>query len=298
LYGLDYRFTTAKGYFSDQLLGKNNTYGYDPVMAYVDLYLGQVANGLNIRIGRYISLPDIEAQLAPNNYTYSHSLTYSFDAYTQTGLNATLKLDNHWMLQMGLSAGNDVAPWARDARPTLNGCVSYYWRNGWDDVYTCANSVNDGRYAYNNLQAYYNTWYHKVSKSWHTATEYWYMYERKVPSIFGPVATETNANGAWCAAREDRCFAPERAVVNYVEKEFSKKNYLTIRNEFFDDLRGQRTGYKTSYSEHLAGWGHWIGSTILLRPELRYEHAYDRPAYDNGTKKSQFVVAGDVIFIY
>jgi len=42
-----------------------------------------------VRIGRYISLPDIEAQLAPNNYTYSHSLLYTFDCYTQTGVTAT-----------------------------------------------------------------------------------------------------------------------------------------------------------------------------------------------------------------
>jgi hypothetical protein len=46
-------------------------------MAYIDLYFPQVADGLNVRIGRYISLPDIEAQLAPNNYTYTHSLTYT-----------------------------------------------------------------------------------------------------------------------------------------------------------------------------------------------------------------------------
>lgn len=298
LYGLDYRFTTAKGYLSNQLLGKNNTYGYDPVMAYVDLYWGQVAKGLNIRIGRYISLPDIEAQLAPDNYTYSHSLTYTFDAYTQTGINGTLKINDHWMLQLGLSAGNDIAPWARDARPTFNGCVAYYWRNGSDDIYTCANSVNDGRYAYNNLQAYYTTWYHKISKSWHTATEYWYMYERLVPSIFGPLPTETGANGAWCATGQDRCFAPEHATVNYVEKQISKKNYISIRNEYFNDEKGQRTGYKTRYTEHMVSWGHWVGSTILFRPELRFEHAYDQPAYDNGTKRSQFIAAGDMIFFF
>ena len=33
--------------------------------------------------------PDIEAQLAPNNYMYSHSMTYTFDNYTNTGLQAT-----------------------------------------------------------------------------------------------------------------------------------------------------------------------------------------------------------------
>jgi hypothetical protein len=77
IYGLDYRFTTSKGIFSNQLIGEDNKYGYDPVMAYVDLYFPQVADGLNVRIGRYTSLPDIEAQLAPNNYTYTHSLTYT-----------------------------------------------------------------------------------------------------------------------------------------------------------------------------------------------------------------------------
>ena len=76
LYGLDYRFTTAKGILSQQLLSRNQENGFDVPMAYFDLYVPQVAKGMDIRVGRYISLPDIEAQLAPNNYTYSHSLLY------------------------------------------------------------------------------------------------------------------------------------------------------------------------------------------------------------------------------
>ena len=298
LYGLDYRFTTSKGYFSNQLLGKNNTYGYDPVMAYADLYWGQVLDGLNIRIGRYISLPDIEAQLAPNNYTYSHSLLYSYDAYTQTGINATLKINRNWLFQLGLSAGNDVAPWTDDAKLTVNTCLGYYFRESADNIYACANSINNGRYGYNNLQAYYLTWYHKINSSWHTDTESWYMYERKVPSIFGTLPTETNANGAWCKPGEQACYAPEFAILNYVEKQLSKHDYISIRNEYFNDIKGQRTGVKTQYSEHLLGWGHWIGSTILLRPELRFERAYDRPSYDLGTKKNQFAAAGDIIFFF
>jgi hypothetical protein len=297
LYGLDYRFTTAKGIFSNQLLGANRKYGYDPVMAYIDLYW-PVLFGLNIRVGRYISLPDIEAQLAPNNYTYSHSLLYGIDAYTQSGVNATLKLNNHWMIQAGVSAGNDVAPWARGARPTFNTCLGFTWREGKDNIYLCDNSVNSNRYAYNNLGAYYATFYHKFNTNWHTASESWYMYETDVPSIFGSRPIETNANGAYCSNGDQSCYAPEFAVLNYVERQFGKKDYLTIRNEFVDDIKGQRTGYKTRYSEHMVGWGHWIGSTILLRPELRLDHAYDMRAFDNGTKKSQLVVAGDVVFFY
>ena len=146
LYGLDYRFTTSKGIFSNQLLGKNLENGFDMPMAYFDLYVPQVAQGMDIRIGRYISLPDIEAQLAPNNYTYSHSLLYTFDCYTQTGINTTTKLSNHWLLQVGFSGGCDVAPWDKqDRKPTVNACLGCTWRSGLDNVYVCNNTLNYGR---------------------------------------------------------------------------------------------------------------------------------------------------------
>jgi len=132
LYGFDYRFTTANGYFSQQLLNNpkpdgtiGNKYGYDPVMAYVDLYFPKVGQGMDVRIGRYISLPDIEAQLAPNNYTYTHSLTYTYDCYTQTGINAAIKWNDHWTTQAGLSGGCEASPWSPVAKLTGNFCLGY-----------------------------------------------------------------------------------------------------------------------------------------------------------------------------
>ena len=298
LWGQDYRYTTSKGVFSQQLLARNHEYGYDPVMYYFDLYLPHVAEGMNIRMGRYISLPDIEAQLAPNNYTYSHSPLYTIDPYTQTGIVASVKLSDHWLVQGGFSDGNDVAPWTKDVKPTGTACVDFTWSKGGDALYTCANSFNDGKYAYNNLQSYYETWYHKINAKWHTDTETWYMYERGVPNIAGnvanPIKPETGASGAFCAAGQLRCYAPEAAVVNYLEHEFDTRHYLSIRNEFVNDIKGQRTGYATKYSEHLISYGYWIGSTLLFRPELRLEHSYRLSAYDNGTKHTQFVVASDV----
>ena len=88
LYGENYRYTTAYGLFSNQLLNKNAVYGIDFPMVYVDLYF-PVMQGMDVRVGRFISIPDIEAQLAPNNYTYVHSLTYTFDNYTNTGVEVT-----------------------------------------------------------------------------------------------------------------------------------------------------------------------------------------------------------------
>ncbi len=305
LYGLDYRYTTAKGIFSNQLLGKNLEYGYDPVMFYADLYWGQVAQGLDIRVGRYISLPDIEAQLAPNNYTYSHSLLYTVDCYTQTGVNATVKLNDHWLLQGGISAGCETPPWnTHDAKPTLNLGFQYTWNNGNDSLYPMLNALNDGKYAYNNLNSFYLTWYHKFAShpSLHTATEAWYMWEKDVPNLNNSASApllEGGANGAYCSdVTVLTCYAPEWAFVNYVEKEINPKNYISIRNEYLDDMVGQRTGTKSRYSEHLLGWGHWIGTTILIRPEIRYERSYDAPAYDLGHKKNQLTGAGDIIFFF
>lgn len=308
LYGFDYRFTTSKGIFSQQLLTPQNngtigqTYGYDPVMMYVDLYFPHVAEGMILRIGRYVSLPDIEAQLAPNNYTYTHSLTYTYDCYTQTGANATIKIDDHWTFQFGVSPGCDTQAWERDAKLTFNTCIAYNWSKGGDNLYLCANSINDGKYAYNNLAAYYITWYHKINSKWHTATESWYQYESDTPNIFnavGQTLIETNANGAWCQSpTQVTCYAPEWTILNYTNRQFGKKDFISFRNEYFDDIRGQRTGYRDRYVETGISWNHWLGSTVVFRPELRWEHAFDNPAYDGGNRHSQFMFAGDVIWFY
>ncbi|WP_176441877.1 TonB-dependent receptor [Granulicella rosea] len=312
LYGVDYRFTTAKGMLSQQLLLKNNQYGFDPVMDYVDIYVPHVGKGMDIRIGRYISLPDIEAQLAPNNYTYSHSILYTFDCYTQTGMNVTVKASDHWTVQAGISPGCDVMPWTTDAKLTGNFCATYTWSHGGDAVNTCANSINDGKYAYNNLSAFYETYYHRFSATWHTDTEFWYQYMREVPNMYWFNGTDPNTGiqyaptaahpwpeatfqrpgqgavnlnfGAVCTdprkpanLQPSRCLAPEYALVNYVEHNFWHNTAsLNIRNEFMNDMKGQRTGTPAVFEEHMVGFDFWAGSTITFRPEVSYTHAFTR----------------------
>src|SRR5580658_1141006 len=108
LYGQNYRYTTAYGLASYQLLQKNDVNGYDFPMMYGELYIPQVYEGLILRLGRYISLPDIEAQLGPNNYLYTHSMTYTYDYYTKEGLQATLAVTNAFFMQFGINAGTEA----------------------------------------------------------------------------------------------------------------------------------------------------------------------------------------------
>jgi hypothetical protein len=298
-YGIDYRFTTAKDYLSQQLLQKNRRYGFDPVLEYVDLYF-PVKEGLNVRIGRFLSVPGIEAQLAPNNYNMTHSLLYTIDPFTETGAIATLKLSKQWLVQAGVSAGHDVAPWSDDRKASLIACLNYSTASNHDNFYACANGINDGKYAYNNLQDYDATWYHKFNAKWHMATEAWYMYERQVPNVAGnvsnPIATETGANGAFCAAGTLRCTAPEYAIVNYVNREFNPKLFVGFRSDLLNDRKGQRTGIPGKYTENTLYATKYFGSSVLIRPELRFDHSWDRLGYDNGTARNQFFFGADLIY--
>jgi Putative beta-barrel porin-2, OmpL-like. bbp2 len=296
LFGTDYRFTIAKGYLSGPWLNDHRQYGFDPTLEYVDFYVPQVAQGMNLRLGRFISVPGIEAQLAPNNYIFSHSLLYAIDPFTDTGLIATVKLSDQWLVQLGITGGHDVALWTPDAKPSGTGCLNYTTASVNDNVYICANGINDGKYAYNNLQQYDATWYHKFSSTVHMATEVWYMYERDVPSVSGTIHPETGANGAHCLTGEQRCTAPEYAMVNFLQKELSPHDFLSFRSDFLDDKKGQRTGYATRYSENAVAWCHWIGTTVQIRPELRFERAWDQKAYDYGRRQNQLTVASDLIF--
>src|SRR5215831_12043125 len=165
LLGLDYRFTTTYGFLSDQLLKHNSYFGFDMPMIYLDLYIPFVAQGMNIRIGRIISEPDIEAQLAPNNLMATHSLLYGFDNYCQEGIFTTTKLNDQWTIQLGISDGTDVALWQKDPGRQVTGTAMIQWTspNQMDSIYAGDNNFNNGKFGYNNLQQIVGTWTHKFN---------------------------------------------------------------------------------------------------------------------------------------
>jgi hypothetical protein len=153
-------------------------------MEYVDLYF-PVMQGFNVRIGRFISIPDIEAQLAPNNYTYVHSLTYTYDNFTNIGVLGTLAVTKNWMVELGVVVGTETVPWnigaripnpdpnpvypgttmLRDpgAQPSATAGLRWTSDSGRDDIYLVANSINNGIWGYNNLQWLGGTYYHKLA---------------------------------------------------------------------------------------------------------------------------------------
>jgi hypothetical protein len=227
-------------------------------------------------------------------------LLYTIDPFTDTGIYASLKLNKQWMVQVGLSCSHDVACWTPDATPSAIFCLNYSTASNNDNFYGCANGINSGKYAYNNLQDYDFTWYHKFNAKWHMGTETWYMYERDVPNVAGnvpnPITTEIGANGAFCKAGKLRCTAPEYAIVNYVNREINSKFFIGFRSDFLDDKKGQRTGFATKYTENTLYATKYIGTTIMLRPELRFDHSWDLAAYNNGKARNQLFFGLDLIY--
>jgi hypothetical protein len=223
IYGENYRYTTAYGVASYQLLKDNKFMGYDFPMVYGELWIPKIMQGLMIRVGRYISLPDIEAQLAPNNYMYTHSITYTLDNYTNEGIQTTLAVTKQFMLQVGLSAGTEAALWDYGVKlpnifvqqklgpdplypgktflkdpgeqPSWTVCGRYQSLDGNNDVNICADAINNGKWGYNNLQWYGLTAYHKFNQYFHVSWEFYNEHQDGVPNALNPTAINIFNNG-------------------------------------------------------------------------------------------------------
>jgi hypothetical protein len=221
IYGENYRYTTSLGISTQQFTKYNNQNGYDFPMLYGELFIPQVAEGLMLRVGRYISLPDIEAQLAPNNYMYTHSLTYTYDNYTNEGIQASLAVTPNLILQFGINAGTETSvanagqtiinpapgpqnllnPGTRLFKdpgaqlPSFTACARFNWNQGNDNLQPCMNGINNGQWGYNNLQWYGATYYHKFNDHWHISMESYWEYEDGVPNANNPAVVSGLANG-------------------------------------------------------------------------------------------------------
>jgi hypothetical protein len=302
LFGIDYRYTTAGGIFSQQLLYHNNLYGFDPTEFYVEGYVPNILDGFVVRLGRWIACPDIEAQYAPDNYLASHSLLFTYDTYTQTGVMASLQVNQRNMIQGAIQAGTDMAPWYVGALPT--GFFGWRWvsRDNNDAFYTCLNNINNGKFRFfmadghkaghDNFNYIVTTWEHRFSKKVHTKTEAYYMWQFDAvvggtPSL-GPPGTFGGGGGLGkFIPGTSRAYG----ILNYTMFQLSKRDYFTVRNEWWADPQGERSGFATNYSSHTLGISHQFNDLLMIRPEIGFYHSYDVPAFNLG-RNSNLLMGG------
>ena len=335
LYGENYRYTTAYGLASYQLLNHNLVNGYDLPMVYGEVYVPWVSDGLLLRFGRFISLPDIEAQLAPNNLMYSHSLAYTFDNYTNTGLQATLALNKNWFVQLGVTVGTEAMPWhvgqtipnpfpnpvfpgttmLKDpgAKPSITAGIRWQSDSGHDNIYIVADAINDGTWGYNNLQWYGITWYHKFNDQWHLAWENYILGQRNVLNKtdpagiianggfpFAPGIIQFNApNFAQCSDPTVlTCTARSIASVMYLNYKATPLDNISLRLEYYHDEEGQRTTVATRYADIGLGLQHWFSPQVEIRPEVTYYRSFNAPAFNGNFNATPVPIAPNKSYMW
>ena len=179
--------------------------------------------------------------------------------------------------------------------------TSWVSKSNNDSIYGGIDSVNDGNFkgGYDNLQQSNVTWTHRFNETgtFLTTTEGYSIYQ------FNALVGGTVNNGpphAWFEAVGPGTLIPGNApaigVVNYTEWKFSKKDFLSVRPiDYLVDVKGERTGFPTTYSSWTVGVTHRFNELLSLRPEARYEYAFSARPYDNGTHSGQLMFAIDMI---
>ncbi len=198
---------------------------------------------------------------------------------------ATVKLNDQWVVQLGITDGHDVSVMdASDAKPSGTACLNYTTTSVNDNLYVCANGINDGKYAYNNLQQYDATWYHKFSKTWHMATgKPGTCTSAMCLPLGGTIQPEVGAESRLLSARgaavhgsrirqqsiscRRNCPGPATfcrfAAIIWTTRRASAPAIATRYTEEHD--------YVVSLDRH---------NDPDTRPELRFERAWDMKAYD------------------
>lgn len=275
--GSDYRFTLPRGLFSQQLVanrGQPDLYGIDPVRFYGEAYFPNFAQGLDVRVGRFYAPWGIEAVDAPSNTFLSHSYTFVYDPFTQTGITALTKLNDRWSTQSSLVIGNDE--WFTPGnRLKYSGNVQWA---GADQRNTLRFSTILGspqyvaRYQLDNLNLFELIYSHQFDKDVKYTFATTFGYQTDVPGL---------GIADWIGYQ------------NYLTKQINSKLTAAVRVELFDDYKGQRTGFAGLFTDVTAGIQVQLTSRIRIRPELRLDDNTRSRPFEG--KHVLFTAATDVI---
>lgn len=309
LYGTDYRYMTCGGWTNYQLLEHNYLYGYDLTEQYIDIYTPGVAQGMTVRLGRWVACPDIETQFAPDNYMGTHSLLFTFDTYSQVGVMATIMLNQNWTIQGAIHAGTDMAPWYKGAVAT--GMVGVRWVScdNNDSVYLVLNSINSAKFrrfqmygqplGHDNFNYLVGTWQHKFDDNIHTKTEGYFMWQRDAVLGGTPSAGPVRSFGGGGGIGPDIPGTTlTYGIVNYTMFKFSDKDFVAVRNEIWRDADGERSGFPGTYSSHAIGLTHNFNEIVQIRPEIGYYRNWQNRAFDLGKKKGMLLCGVDMTIRY
>ncbi|HYE20543.1 MAG TPA: outer membrane beta-barrel protein [Tepidisphaeraceae bacterium] len=283
MWGGDARLIHANGLFDHYGLNDGPDEQFDLTQLYVDLYFGNIGNGLNIRAGKFVTLLGQET-IDPNaNLFYSHSYLFGYAIpFTHTGAYATYALNDAISIDAGFSRG-----WEQ-ALEDNNGCaIDLFGRVSWAIDKNSSLKVtfiggpeqagNNDDYRYV-LDVIYST---KLGDNLSLVINADYGWEEN--------AAGDGGDASWCG------------VAGYLSYQINDMMAFNVRAEYFNDNDGARgLGTDTVY-EVTVGLdikpllSNRNFASLRFRPEIRYDYSPD-DFFAGGTKNDQWTAAIDVIF--
>ena len=319
LVGSDYRFTLPRGIFNGQLVNQNptqNLYGIDPVEFYGEVYIPNVQQGLDIKVGRFYapfgeeSIEAVSTPLVSRSYTFN-----SGPEFTNTGVLATLTIDPVWQVCGGYAIGNDTFFDAGDEGRFV-GFIKYTQPEGGRNTVTLATTLGRGKFnpnapleapevaagdtittsgiggetfGRNNINVVDLLYTHTFNPVLSFASESLYGWQTNIPLNTGILVSDVQPVGDgtahWASTAE------------YLIYTMSSRTTATLRGEVFDDYEGLRTGFKGIYTEVTGGLAVKLRPGLIVRPELRWDSNGQARPFNPGVdpQHNLFTAACDVI---
>ncbi|HMP71283.1 MAG TPA: outer membrane beta-barrel protein [Pirellulaceae bacterium] len=268
--GSDYRFTVARG-LAD---GQTGSHGFDPVQFYGQAYLPQFGQGLDVKAGRFFGQYGVESIAGIDTPFVSRAYNFIYNPFTHTGLLTTLKLNDCWTVQNGIVTGSDVF-FDSAAEPTYIGSLKWDSPDQQSSL-SLAAIVGSGRFNivddFSNPQVFDLVYNRQLRENLSYTLNALYGFQTNVPGI---------GTANWYA------------FVNYLTYQWSEQVSSTTRLEFFDDVKGDRTGFEGLYTAITTGLSYQPGRNLLFRPEIRYDYNDSSRPFDN--RSGLFTAAFDFI---
>ena len=229
--GSDYQFTRATGLFDDQ----DGWTGIDPVQFFVSREIEGVGEGLELTFGRFFAPFGVESIAGPENTLVSHSYSFIYNPFTQTGGLARVAVNENFVFRGGIGFHWDL----EDDRTSV------------DFLAISGNGRYDSRHEIHSPRVFDLVITRKVSETVEVTLEGLGGYEKNFPGV---------GTAHWFSG------------VGYVAWGLQDDIDAAIRLELFNDEHGNRTGSRGLYTALAGGLAWRWNDHLLVRPELRVDH--------------------------
>lgn len=252
---------------------------FDVQEAFVQLH-ASVGNGIDFKIGKFVTLLGAEVIEAPLNYNYSRSFLFGYAIpFTHTGILGSYEVNDTFSFSAGVVNGWDVIEDNNDAK-TFLGNVTFspvdYFSLGVNGVYGAEQANNES------------------SKRWVV----------DVVGTLTPIDKFTFVINYDYGEEEDAVRQGETAewtgIAAYVRYDASDWSAFTLRSEFFNDEDGARTDTGQDLWEVTLTSEFKIYKDALLRLEYRHDESNETPFTDGkgNSTGEQDTIALEMAYIF